>query len=214
MDEKRGGSLAMTTASRILCGYLSRFCPGLEDLSIQYFQLDMALQGGFCLLTQLGRLKRLHLSMVGEAFSERDVVPWICKRLSQMQRMERAYKVDFSLDKKRVDQGPVAVLEAGLEKEIGIRHLGHLADVGDALAEILEMSRADEAAAKSGSSPVWSIQLQRHVWPHLADVSIVFSNPAFKEEKRFVERLLKKHRPEVCFEWVYWLSQYNRKYRP
>lgn len=54
----------------------------------------------------------------------------------------------LSLDKKRVDQGPVAVLEAGLEKEIGIRHLGHLAYVGDAVAEILEMSRADVAVAK------------------------------------------------------------------
>ncbi|KAF9321117.1 hypothetical protein BG003_003614 [Podila horticola] len=160
MDEKRGGSLVMTTASRMLCEYLSRFCPGLEDLSIQYLQLDMALQGGFCLLTQLGRLKRLHLSMVGEAFSERDVAPWICKRLSRMQKLERAYKVDLSLDKKRVNQAPVAVLEAGPEKEIGIRHLGHLADVGDAVAEILEMSRADVAVTKE-----WLVACLEHPAP-------------------------------------------------
>lgn len=68
----------MTTAPRILCGYLSRLCPRLEDLSIQYIQLDMTLQGGFCLLTRLGRLRRLRLSLVGETFSERDVAPWIC----------------------------------------------------------------------------------------------------------------------------------------
>ncbi|KAF9304187.1 hypothetical protein BGZ74_002174 [Mortierella antarctica] len=147
-DEKRGGSVVMTTASRILCGYLSRFCPRLEDLSIQYFQLDMTLQGGFCLLTRLGRLRRLRLSL----------------RLSRMQKMLRAYKVTFSLDKKGVDNGPVAVLEAGLEKGISIRYLGHLADVGEALAEILEMSRDDATVATRGSlSSVWGIQLQRHV---------------------------------------------------
>lgn len=121
----------------------------------------------------------------------------------------------FSLDKKGVDNGPVAVLEAGLEKGISTRYLGHLADVGEALAEILEMSRDDATVATRGSSSsVWGIQLQRHVWPDLANISIVFSNPVFKEEKRFVERLLKRHRPEVCFEWVWRLSQYNRKYRP
>ncbi|KAG0363715.1 hypothetical protein BG005_008085 [Podila minutissima] len=186
-DEKRGGSVVMTTAPRILCGYLSRLCPRLEDLSIQYIQLDMTLQGGFCLLTRLGRLRRLRLSL----------------RLSRMQKMLRAYKVTFSLDKKGVDNGPVAVLEAGLEKGISTRYLGHLADVGEALAEILEMSRDDATVATRGSSSsVWGIQLQRHVWPDLANISIVFSNPVFKEEKRFVERLLKRHRPEVCFEWA------------
>ncbi|KAG0035123.1 hypothetical protein BGZ82_005401 [Podila clonocystis] len=213
-DEKRGGSLVITTASRILCGYLSRFCPRLEDMSIHYFQLDMTLQGGFCLLTRLKRLRRLHLSSVGEAFSERDVVPWICKRLSRMQRMERAYKVTISLDKKGVDRGPMTVLEEGLE-EISIRHLGLLADVGDALAEILEMSKDDKIAATNDSSPsVWSIRHHEHVWPDLADVSIVFSKPLFKEDKKFVATLLKKHRPEVCLRWVWWLNQNNRKYRP
>ncbi|KAG0035641.1 hypothetical protein BGZ81_003653 [Podila clonocystis] len=179
-DEKRGGFLAKTTASRILCGYLSRFCPRLEDMSIHYFQLFMTLQGRFSLLTRLRRLKRLHLPLVGEAFSERDVVPWICKRLSRMQRMERAYK-------------------ASLEKEIGIQYLRHLADVGDALAEILEMSKEDKIVVTNDSSPsVWSIRRHEHVWPDLADVSIVFSKPVFKEDKKFVATsLLKKHRPEL-----------------
>lgn len=216
-DEDDGG--VITTRSRILCGYLSRILPRLEDLSLQFFQLNMALQGGFCLLTRLRRLRRLHLSSVSETFSEKDVVPWVCKRLSTVQRMKMVYRMSYTLDKKSVDNGPVTVQESGQGKEISVRHLGYLADVGDALAEILEISdedaiaKSEESSSSSFSSSSWSTQ-QRHVWPDLAEISITYTKESFKKEKQFLSTLLRKHRPEVRFEWIWWLNQHYRKYRP
>ncbi|KAF9214685.1 hypothetical protein BGZ59_003208 [Podila verticillata] len=213
--KEKSGDRVMTTRSRILCGYLSRFCPRLEDVSIHFFQLNMALQGGFCLLIRLARLRRLHLSSVGETFSEKDVVPWICKRLSTTQKMKMMYRTSYPLDKKNVDNRSVVVQESGQEKEISIRLLGYLADVGDALTEILEMSNEElitRSDASSSSSSFWS--QQRHVWPDLAEVSATYTKESFKKEKQFVSTLLKKHRPEVRFEWIWWPNQHDRKYRP
>ncbi|KAG0348528.1 hypothetical protein BG004_004944 [Podila humilis] len=69
-------------ASRIVYGYLARFCPNIEDLSIGYAYLNLTLQGGFCLLTQLERLRRLHIGSFGAAynrFSAIDIELWAIK---------------------------------------------------------------------------------------------------------------------------------------
>ncbi|KAF9105202.1 hypothetical protein BGX29_000477 [Mortierella sp. GBA35] len=45
--------------SRVMFGFIARFCPELKDLRIRKIALDMSLEGGFCLLTQLKQLERL-----------------------------------------------------------------------------------------------------------------------------------------------------------
>lgn len=127
--------------------------------------------------------------------------------------MKMMYRTCYPLDKKSVDNGPVMVQESGQGKEISIRLLGYLADVGNALTEILEMNIEDVIARSDASSSSWSIQ-QRHVWPDLAEVSTTCTKDSFKKEKQFVSTLLRKHRPEVRFEWIWCLNQHDRKYRP
>ncbi|KAF9550064.1 hypothetical protein EC957_001550 [Mortierella hygrophila] len=69
--------LTSPTHSRILFGYISRVCPQLRDLEIHipehqtrwtrdldFPNLDMTLQGGYCLLTRLRHLERLWLGRV------------------------------------------------------------------------------------------------------------------------------------------------------
>ncbi|KAG0075175.1 hypothetical protein BGZ90_010133 [Linnemannia elongata] len=69
--------LTSPTHSRVLFGYISRVCPLLHDLEIHipehqtrwtrdldFPNLDMTLQGGFCLLTRLKHLERLCLGRV------------------------------------------------------------------------------------------------------------------------------------------------------
>ncbi|KAF9917908.1 hypothetical protein FBU30_000464 [Linnemannia zychae] len=66
--------------SRIIYGYISRFCPNLQDLLIRAHRLNMTLRGGFTLLTRLRKLKRISISQYDCHFSERDMLPWIIKR--------------------------------------------------------------------------------------------------------------------------------------
>lgn len=66
--------------SRIVYGYISRFCPNLQDLLIRAYRLNMTLRGGFALLTRLRKLKRIAISQYDCHFSERDMLPWIMKR--------------------------------------------------------------------------------------------------------------------------------------
>ncbi|KAG0085334.1 hypothetical protein BGZ92_009076 [Podila epicladia] len=47
--------------SRILFGYLARVCPDLKDLNISGRGLDLRLEGGFCLLSELIRLEVLKI---------------------------------------------------------------------------------------------------------------------------------------------------------
>lgn len=66
--------------SRIVYGYISRFCPNLQDLLIRAYRLNMTLRGGFALLTRLRKLKRVAISQYDCHFNERDMLPWIMKR--------------------------------------------------------------------------------------------------------------------------------------
>lgn len=66
--------------SRVVYGYISRFCPNLQDLLIRAYRLNMTLRGGFTLLTRLRKLKRVSISQYDCHFTERDMLPWIMKR--------------------------------------------------------------------------------------------------------------------------------------
>ncbi|KAK3839447.1 MAG: hypothetical protein JOS17DRAFT_729177 [Linnemannia elongata] len=74
--------------SRIVYGYISRFCPNLQDLLIRAYRLNMTLRGGFALLTRLPKLKRVAISQYDCHFSERDMLPWIMKRRQSLSRIQ------------------------------------------------------------------------------------------------------------------------------
>ncbi|KAF9356555.1 hypothetical protein BGX26_005124 [Mortierella sp. AD094] len=64
--------------SRKLFGYISRVCPRLEDLLIHREELTLGARSGFCLLSNLDRLKRLKLITAHEAGKlSDDDVDWI-----------------------------------------------------------------------------------------------------------------------------------------
>ncbi|KAF9207040.1 hypothetical protein BGZ49_001319 [Haplosporangium sp. Z 27] len=52
--------------SRKLFGYISRVCPKLEDLSICRKDLTLGVRSGFCLLSNLSRLRQLRISVLDE----------------------------------------------------------------------------------------------------------------------------------------------------
>ncbi|KAF9170865.1 hypothetical protein BGX21_008319 [Mortierella sp. AD011] len=64
--------------SRKLFGYISRVCPRLEDLVIRRAELTLRAMSGFCLLSNLTRLKRLKIITGDTTKSLRDVdIDWI-----------------------------------------------------------------------------------------------------------------------------------------
>ncbi|KAF9142024.1 hypothetical protein BG015_001066, partial [Linnemannia schmuckeri] len=72
------GKHVVEEESRILFGFISRNCRHLRDLHIRKYSLDLSLEGGFCLLTQLRELERLVIwsQTKGLRLRERDV-DWI-----------------------------------------------------------------------------------------------------------------------------------------
>ncbi|KAG0024090.1 hypothetical protein BGZ80_006099 [Entomortierella chlamydospora] len=64
--------------SRKLFGYISRVCPRLEDLLIHRTELTLRAMSGFCLLSNLARLKRLKIITKDATESLRDVdIDWM-----------------------------------------------------------------------------------------------------------------------------------------
>ncbi|KAF9109376.1 Deoxycytidine monophosphate (dCMP) deaminase [Mortierella sp. AM989] len=60
-------------SSRKFFAYLSRCCPRLQDIHIQYSALMTGLESGFCLLGELRYLERLHLRTIsGSNIKQRD----------------------------------------------------------------------------------------------------------------------------------------------
>ncbi|KAF8980515.1 hypothetical protein BGZ46_004092 [Entomortierella lignicola] len=58
----RFGSSTNAEHSRVIFGYLSRYCPNLKDLHISKNMLNLHIDGGLCLLTRLKYLERLTIS--------------------------------------------------------------------------------------------------------------------------------------------------------
>ncbi|KAF9297526.1 hypothetical protein BGZ88_009787 [Linnemannia elongata] len=68
----------ITDESRILFGFIARNCPQLKDLHIRKYSLDLSLEGGLCLLTQLRELERLVIWSQTKGFRLREQdVDWI-----------------------------------------------------------------------------------------------------------------------------------------
>ena len=66
--------------SRIIFGYLARFCPHLHEVSIRCYELTLKLRGGFTLLTRIQTLKKISIVRFTTGLEERDVLPWVIKK--------------------------------------------------------------------------------------------------------------------------------------
>ncbi|KAG0212230.1 hypothetical protein BGX33_003747 [Mortierella sp. NVP41] len=232
--------------SRIVYGYISRFCPNLQDLLIRAYRLNMTLQGGFVLLTRLQKLKRVAISQYDCHFSERDMLPWIMKRrqlLSGIQALQWKAVVagwwrvlhskELGSSPLPASQGKAAMTTAeskGKHKEGSYEQqhqqqrshamirrpkaaptekLGQLSDVVDVLTEIMadrsSVSRDTHVEGLAGLVE----DCRASVWPELECVRIVHGQKARSGIKEgAIRAVLKKHRPEVEFQWVSWINQF------
>jgi len=65
-----------TVATRLVCGYLVKMAPQLEDLALTVITLKMELEGGLCLLSRLKRLEHLRLQLSAVANFEESDLGW------------------------------------------------------------------------------------------------------------------------------------------
>ncbi|KAF9140389.1 hypothetical protein BG015_001679 [Linnemannia schmuckeri] len=239
--------------SRIVYGYISRFCPNLQDLLIRAYRLNMTLRGGFALLTRLRKLKRIAISQYDCHFNERDMLPWIMKRrqsLSGIQALQwkaiaagwwrvlHAKELGPATSSSLSLPPPVALGETatatpiegkGKQKEghdyryqqdhdlvrpsppgaAPIEKLGQLSDVVDVLTAIMaDRSSATRDLRQEGLTGLVE-DCRMSVWPELECVRIVHGQKAKSGIKEgAIRAVLKKHRPEVEFQWVSWINQF------
>lgn len=77
-SDRDSGKHVITEESRIMFGFIARNCPQLKDLHIRKYSLDLSLEGGLCLLTQLKVLERLVIWSQTKGFRLREKdVDWI-----------------------------------------------------------------------------------------------------------------------------------------
>ncbi|KAF9541505.1 hypothetical protein EC957_003003 [Mortierella hygrophila] len=77
-DDMKARKRLITEESRILFGFIARNCPQLRDLHIRKYSLDLSLEGGLCLLTQLRELEQLVIWSQTKGFRLREKdVDWI-----------------------------------------------------------------------------------------------------------------------------------------
>lgn len=77
-SDSGSGKNVITEESRILFGFIARNCPQLKDLHIRKYSLDLSLEGGLCLLTQLRELERMVIWSQTKGFRLREKdVDWI-----------------------------------------------------------------------------------------------------------------------------------------
>ncbi|KAG0050645.1 hypothetical protein BGZ83_004578 [Gryganskiella cystojenkinii] len=236
--------------SRILFGYLARFCPRLEDLTFKCYKTSLALRGGFTLLTEIPTLRRMTIIQMTTKFQERDVLPWAIKSLSSSDLVVKniSKATAFSFDRpsrimekttriawrwlyqqemkkirkesefeiKAADTAAAAATATLFEQDPRIanktftnkkgaqwmctvtkddyRDLGYLRDVVRVLTDLVEPAKLSSAALSSSTA--------RTTWPDLLRLRFIQTLEKYKSTS--VRPLLKKHRPELDFEYESW----------
>ncbi|KAF8942520.1 hypothetical protein BGZ47_006408 [Haplosporangium gracile] len=156
--------LISPTHSRVLFGYISRVCPQLRDLEIHipeqtqwtrnlhFANLEMSLQGEFCLLTRLRHLETLRLGRVQQRIAfDPFHLNWMVvsghnARYREERRkivagwdeciMQEARQVDRRTERVQIDKRSekLAGVEDRLEHDL--KHLGLVLDVKEVLDEM------------------------------------------------------------------------------
>ncbi|KAF8937563.1 hypothetical protein BGZ58_002476 [Dissophora ornata] len=209
--------------SRIVYGYVARFCPRLQDLLIRGSRLNMTLRGGFCLLTRLRELKKMAIFQCDYQLRERDILPWVMKRRSAMTLLLRLqYKAVCTgwwrlmhakelggtaiTNSASVAIGPTSGNECagGTQVTKEQEKLGQLSDVMDVLKDITATPRASPVQSSNNRAELWADESE-YVWPNLERVMIAYGITGRRvrtKKQAFIPKLMMKYRPEVEFQWA------------
>lgn len=251
--------------SRVLFGYLARFCPQLQEVSLRCYKLTLSLRGGFTLLTRIKTLKKIAITHFSTKFEERDILPWAIKQSSppspsnasgpmtrglgpfikgvavagydrstwimdkavgvawrwfyqqEMRLLRREIKSEFrrTLTDNGEKDGETEETDRngnGFSNTKGAhwmctvsktcyRDLGYLRDVVNVLSDLLEQQPKSSPSLCNPTSLVFGGD-NYDTWPDLVRLRFIHVNEKF--QRRFIGPLLKKHRPELDFEWENW----------
>lgn len=96
------------TSMRIMCGYVSKVLPELEELVLEKGFIDFEEDAGFVLLTRLGRLKRL--SVVGLLYGNigKAWVDWLAKDWARTSRTKKQIQNEWRLARSEQKEETVA----------------------------------------------------------------------------------------------------------
>ncbi|KAF9308826.1 hypothetical protein BG003_010560 [Podila horticola] len=130
------------SGSRVLFGYLARVCPDLQDLDIGSRGLDLRLEGGFCLLSELKRLEVLKIDCSVRHVDLKRCRPqsadldWIAVEPVPRQALKGLFRKMRSIDEQDVTAAWIhrLTMEASIihESKIG----GLASDIGENLSEV------------------------------------------------------------------------------
>ncbi|KAF9128732.1 hypothetical protein BGW39_004793 [Mortierella sp. 14UC] len=139
------------TSMRIMCGYVSRVFPELEDLVLEKTLMDFDMDSGLCVLTRLGRLKRLSVVSLAYGSVVNGCLDWLAKDWARTSRAKKQLLNEWRLSKPRQveetfahapfrlaqDSKPGDSVRDYMVDGVDMRYVGQVRDVVEVIKERL-----------------------------------------------------------------------------
>ncbi|KAG0375190.1 hypothetical protein BGX24_009424 [Mortierella sp. AD032] len=185
------------TSMRIMCGYASRVFPELEDLVLEKAHMHFEMDSGLCLLTRLGRLKRL--TVVGLAYGKigSGCLDWLAKDWARTSRAKKQLLNEWRLSRpgqveetvahapfrSSEDPKPGDSVRDYMVDGIDMRHVGQVRDIFEVVKERLVDGEM--------------------CWPRMEFLQLQIGNDGRQRRGGLVlEAKVRKMRPEIEFELI------------
>ncbi|KAF9429800.1 hypothetical protein BGZ94_009416 [Podila epigama] len=183
--------LEFTSAARnrLICGYLVRACPRMEDLAITHIPLSLQKEGGLCLLSRLGSLQRLWVCSSSILNVDKVYLEWLGAGKEQANTSSLLAGLDFGV------MGQQCGIEYEPSRPVDFRQMGMLQDVQDCYKALAALGRKE--GEKLECNPVWPM--------------LVLFGMRFPEEKPMLVKgrlpllreIITRHRPGVQVDLQY-----------
>ncbi|KAG0277847.1 hypothetical protein BGZ95_005225 [Linnemannia exigua] len=191
-DQKLG-----RTSMRIMCGYVSKVLPELEDLVLEKTLMDFEMDSGLCLLTRLGRLKRLTVAGLAYGKIVSGCLDWLAKDWARTSRGKKQLLNEWRLSRpgqieetvahapfrSSEDPKPGDSVRDYMVDGIDMRYIGQVRDI----VEVVKERLADGGMC----------------WPQMEFLQLKIGNDRRQKQDGLVlEAKMREMRPEIEFELV------------
>ncbi|KAF9908845.1 hypothetical protein EC991_009364 [Linnemannia zychae] len=185
------------TSMRIICGYVSKVFPELEDLVLEKTLMDFDMDSGLCLLTRLSRLKKLSVVALAYGRVVSGCLDWLAKDWPRTSRAKKQLLNEWRLLRPRYveetfahapfrsaqDSKPGCSVRDYMVDGVDMRHVGQVRDIVEAVKERL---------SDGGMCWPWLEFLQLRIG---ADVQQ-------RQESLVLEAKVREMRPEIELEVI------------
>ncbi|KAF9928205.1 hypothetical protein FBU30_002548 [Linnemannia zychae] len=129
------------TSMRLMCGYVSKVFPVLEDLLLEKSSVDFEMDSGLCLLTRLSRLKSLTVVGLDSGRIEKGCLDWLARDWASRSRTKKQLENEWRQQSKpcgtQQHPKPGESVRDYVVDGVNMRYIGQVQDVVEVVKERL-----------------------------------------------------------------------------